>query len=273
MNPLKSRTLRSGRSLTRFWPLGLCLACLPAAAAQPTKYRLDPVHTRVMFAISHAGFSQALGTVSGSTGTLLFDPQDWSSAKLDVRVPLARIDLGDADWNQAAKGGRLLNVRAYPEAHFVSTRIEPIDAQRASLFGTLQLHGVQREVKLDVKLNQLKRHPMPPFRHTAGFSATATLNRMDFGIDSWKAVIGNEVELRIEAEAVPDDGKDPAPRSADPDQKQTAGDAAASLPPAREGGRSADGDSKHDANSNRSDPPNPQPTTSSAARQVEQETP
>ena len=65
------------------------LALLPAVAgARDTlaEYRLDPVHTRVMFAISHAGFSKALGTVSGSTGTLIFDPDDWSRAKVDVRV-------------------------------------------------------------------------------------------------------------------------------------------------------------------------------------------
>ena len=83
---------------------------------------------------------------------------------------------------------------------------KPIDAQRASVYGTLRLHGVSKEVKLDVTLNALKRHPMPPFRRTAGFSATTTLNRMDFGIDAWKAVIGDTVELRIEAEAVRDRG-------------------------------------------------------------------
>ncbi len=173
-----------------------------AIAADPVEYRLDPVHTRVMFAVSHAGFSHAIGTVSGSTGTLLFDPQDWTASKLEVSVPLDRIDLGDEKWNKAATGGRLLNVRTYPAATFVSTRIEPIDAQHASVFGTLKLHGVSKQIKLDVTLNALKKHPMPPFRRTVGFSATATLNRMDFGMDSWKAVIGDTVELRIEAEAV-----------------------------------------------------------------------
>ncbi len=208
MNRRKPFLAVSTPALRASLALLLALAYLPSAGAEAVRYRLDPVHTRVMFAISHAGFSNAIGTVSGSTGTLEFDPQDWRTAKLEVRVPLERIDLGDDDWNDAAMGGRLLNVDAYPEATFVSTRIEPIDAERASVYGLLQLHGVKREIKLDVKLNALKRHPMPPFRRTAGFSATATLNRRDFGIDSWKAVIGNQVELRIEAEAVPDNGKD-----------------------------------------------------------------
>ncbi|WP_144900416.1 YceI family protein [Luteimonas cucumeris] len=182
----------------------LWLALAPAAsAAGLTQYRLDPVHTRVMFAVSHAGFSQAIGTVSGSTGTLQFDPADWSSAKLEVSVPLARIDLGDAEWNQAVQGRKLLYVDTYPEATFTSTRIEPIDAHHATVFGTLRLHGAAKEIRLDVKLNQLKRHPMPPFRETAGFSATTTISRKAFGIDAWPAVIGDSVELRIEAEAQP----------------------------------------------------------------------
>ena len=41
-----------------------------------------------------------------------------------------------------------------------------------------------------------------PFRRTAGFSATATLSRSDYGIDAWASMIGDNVEVRIEAEAV-----------------------------------------------------------------------
>lgn len=180
-----------------------CTLALPLAViAQPVGYQLDPVHTRVLFAVSHAGFSHALGTVSGSTGTLVFDPADWSSAKLSVSVPMTRIDLGDEKWNHAASARNLLDVAEHPVATFVSTRIEPKDPQHASVCGTLALHGVEHEVCLDVTFNQLKHHPLPPFRRTAGFSATTTLSRKAFGIDAWPTVIGDDVELRIEAEAL-----------------------------------------------------------------------
>ena len=186
----------------------LCLlALLPATTfARDTlaEYRLDPVHTRVMFAISHAGFSQAIGTVSGSTGTVVFDPDDWTRARVDVRVPIARADLGDADWNKATLASSLLDAAGHPEARFVSTRVESVDATHAKVHGDLSLRGVTRQVVLDVTLNAAKRHPMPPFRRTVGFSATTTLSRADFGITAWKSVIGDEVELRIEAEATYD---------------------------------------------------------------------
>ena len=189
---------------------------MPAAQAASAAYELDPVHTRVMVAVEHAGFSKAIGTVSGSSGRLQFDPDDWSAAKLEVSVPLQRLDLGDEKWNKAVLAGNLLDTERFPTADFISTRIEPIDPQHASVYGTLTLHGVSREVKLEVTLNALKRHPLPPFRRTAGFSATATLSRADFGIDAWKSVIGDNVELRLEVEATrtrkddENDDEDPA---------------------------------------------------------------
>lgn len=175
--------------------------CVYPAWAASAAYQLDPVHTRVMFAVEHAGFSHALGTVSGSTGQLQFDPDDWSTARLEVSVPLQHLDLGNEKWNQAVRASNLLDTTEFPSATFISTRIEPIDPQRASVYGILTLHGISKEVKLDVTLNALKRHPLPPFRRTAGFSATATLSRADFGIDAWKSVIGDRVELRLEVEA------------------------------------------------------------------------
>ena len=205
------------------------IAASPAFAA-PANFRLDPVHTRVLFAISHAGYSHALGTVSGSSGTLVFDPDDWSSAKVLVSVPLTRLDLGDAGWNRAAGGHGLLDVDRYPVATFVSSRIEPKDPTHATVCGTLTLHGVAQDTCLQVTFNQLKRLSLPPFHRIAGFSATATLSRKAFGIDAWPGVIGDEVELRIEAEAEPDSSRgDNAP----PEPSRPATDAAPSNPPAK----------------------------------------
>ncbi|KER86940.1 hypothetical protein GW16_07920 [Xanthomonas arboricola pv. celebensis] len=197
-----------------------------AATATPVRYALDPVHTRVLFAVEHAGFSKALGTVSGTSGTLVFDPDDWASARLDVTVPLRRADLGDAKWNEATLARNLLDAERFPDAHFVSTQVEASGENHAKVTGNLTLHGVTRPVTLDVTLNALKRHPLPPFRRTAGFSATATLSRAEFGIDAWKSMIGDTVELRIEAEAVREGrADDDAPQ---PQNAPTAPDAAPS---------------------------------------------
>src|SRR5690606_28023277 len=65
---------------------------LGAAEAELAGYRLDPVHTRVLFGLDHAGYTTALGTVSGSSGAIAFAPGDWSRARVRVSVPLQRVD-------------------------------------------------------------------------------------------------------------------------------------------------------------------------------------
>ena len=204
----------------------LVTSALPAQAASAS-YELDPVHTRVLVAVEHAGFSRALGTVSGSTGRLEFDPENWTTARLEVSVPLQRIDFGDGKWNQAVLAGNLLDTDTHPVAHFVSRRVEPIDTHHSTVYGTLTLHGVSREVQLDVRFNALKRHPLPPFRRTAGFSATALLSRAEFGITAWKSVIGDRIELRLEVEAT-------RSRAGEPDTSQEDGNEAAQPTPTTE---------------------------------------
>lgn len=182
--------------------LAACFWLPGQGAAQARTYALDPVHTRVVFVVDHAGFSRAMGAVSGSTGTLRFDPEDWTSARVEAWVPLERLELGDADWNRATLAPNLLDVRRHPFAVFVSGRVEPVGPSRARIHGTLSLRGVSRPVVLDATFNAARRHPLPPFRRTAGFSAVAMLRRSDFGISAWPGLIGDDLELRIEVEAV-----------------------------------------------------------------------
>ena len=197
----------------------LLLALAIPAWAQPPVWTLDPVHTRVLVTVDHAGFSSALGTLSGATGTVHYEPGDWTGARVEVEIPLQRLDFGDDAWNRATLARGLLDADAHPVALFRSTRVEPIDEHHARVTGQLQLRGVEREVVLEVRMNAARRHPLPPFRRTVGFSASAALSRSDFGIDAWRSMIGDRVELRIEAEATRSRGaaRDAAPANVDAD--------------------------------------------------------
>lgn len=180
----------------------VCLAVATADAREPVHYRIDPVHTRVVFEIDHAGFSKAIGTISGSEGTLQFDADDWSTARLEVTVPMQRLDMGDHDWAATVFAPRFLDVRRFPQARFVSSRVTHDDANHGTACGDLTLHGVTRPLCMAFVLNRIARHPLPPFRRTAGFSASASLKRSDFGMKSWSTLVGDDVGLRIEAELV-----------------------------------------------------------------------
>lgn len=183
-------------------PTVLLAVLLPVTAlAAPQDYALDPVHTRIVFFIDHAGLSQAIGTFSGITGRLRFDPEDWSTARVEAHIPVARLDMGDADWNRQMLGRQFFDAARHPEAHFVSTSVEPLGDGRARVTGQLRVRDVSRQITLDVTLNALKRHPMT-HRPSAGFSASGTLLRQELGLLAFPTVIGNRVDLRIEAEAI-----------------------------------------------------------------------
>ena len=180
--------------------LALSLAAGPARAE---RFAIDPVHTRIAFQVSHAGFSWPVGSFSGASGVLDFDQADWKNSRVEVKFPVSSLDLGDADWQGKILDPTFFDAKRFPEARFVSTRVEPTGTDTADVSGELSLHGVTRPVLLHVKLNALARHPMT-FRRTAGFSATGTLSRKEFGMDHWAKVVGDEVRLILEVEATRD---------------------------------------------------------------------
>ena len=189
---------------------------MPVVAGDPPRYVFDPVHTRVMFTIDHAGFSKAIGTVSGSQGSLHFDPGDWTSARLDVVVPMTRLDLGDSGWAASVFAPRFLDVKRHPQARFVASGLQRQAGDRGQACGQLTLRGVTRPLCLDVVLNKVARYPLPPFRRTIGFSATAMLKRSDYGMTNWESLVGDDIELRIEAELFRSDTETPAGKPAEP---------------------------------------------------------
>lgn len=178
-----------------------------AAHAEPRRYEIDPVHTRIAFACKHLRFSNALGSFAHPSGTLWFDEKDWSTARVEVTVDIATLDLGDEDWNARMLKRDFFHVEKFAQARFVSTGVEKIDGRRLRVAGRLTLRGKTAPVVLDATLNDVGRHPYT-FKNTAGFSATTVLKRSDFGMISLPNVVADEVRLRIEVEATRAKGDD-----------------------------------------------------------------
>lgn len=194
-------TSRALPSCTLF--AGLLLAgLLPASAlAKKQRYELDPVHSRIAFLVQHAGFSRAIGTFSGVTGELWFDPDAPATGSVEASVPIASLDLGDAKWRKSVLDPTFFDVADFPAARFISRRVESSSPTQLQIVGELELHGVRRPVTLEATFNKLDRHPLT-LRRTLGFSARTVLHRSDFGMVKWKKLVGDEVEVLIEIEAV-----------------------------------------------------------------------
>ena len=189
---------------TRWLLLLLLAAPAMAAFAATHEYRYDTVHSQIVFSIDHNGYSRPFGRLHIARGWLRLDPDDLGHASTELDIDLAGVDMGDAGWNKAACGHALLDCAKNREAHFVSRSVERTDASHGVLHGTLTLHGVSRPLDIPFRLNRVGR-TLYGLHTVAGFSATASLDRTDFGITAFPDSIGHRVSVWMELEAIRDD--------------------------------------------------------------------
>ncbi|MFI4968991.1 MAG: YceI family protein [Lysobacterales bacterium] len=176
----------------------------PASAlAGADTYRFDPVHTQVWFSADHQHFSHPQGRLRVKDGWFQFDPKDWSASRVDVVIDLASADLGDAKWNDTAKSGAFLDASGAGTAHFVSRGVEQKDATHGVIHGDLTFRGATKPVDVAFTLNRIGNDPYA-FKQKAGFSATATLHRSEFGMTRYKEVVGEDISLHFEIEGIRD---------------------------------------------------------------------
>ncbi len=189
----------------RWLSLALAAWLLPAAAwASMHTYRYDLVHSQILFSIDHDGYSRPFGRLHIVHGWLRFDDDDWSRSATVLDIDLGGVDMGDAKWNKAVCGHALLDCSRYRYAHFVSTSVIRKDATHGVLHGTLTMHGVSRPISIPFRVNRIAR-TIFGLHEVAGFSATASLDRTDFGINAFTHAIGHGVAIWLEIEAIRDD--------------------------------------------------------------------
>lgn len=172
-----------------------------AVSARASDYTLDPVHTQVYACASHMGFSTPCARFRIRSGFFHFDDGDWTTARVDAIVDTASLDLGDAAWDAKVRSWEFLETGKHPEARFVSQSVEKRGEKSGLVHGRLTLRGVTRALDLSVTFNRAGLDPYD-LRYTAGFAATATLKRADFGMTKYLPDIGNTVQIRIEAEGL-----------------------------------------------------------------------
>jgi polyisoprenoid-binding protein YceI len=172
-----------------------------AGPVQAADYAFDKAHTQILFFVDHLGFSKSQGEFHDYDGRFQFDPEQWADAKAQITIRTASIDMDDYAWDKHLKSEDFFNVNAYPTMHFQSTEVEQAGENRYRLQGNLTLLGVTKPVTLDVAFNKAGIHPLSK-RHVAGFSATGTIKRSDFGMDYALPMVGDAVVLRLEVEGV-----------------------------------------------------------------------
>lgn len=183
----------------------LLAAALPAMAGFPARatgvtYRIDPNHTVVLATWSHFGYSNPSANFGGATGTITYDAAAPEKSSVEVVLPMSGLDTFVPRLDEHLKTADFFDAAQYPQATFRSTSVKALGEGRLEVTGTLDLHGVQKPVVLEAKLNKVADGDgSRPGK--IGFDATATLKRSDFGITRMIPMVADEVALRITTEA------------------------------------------------------------------------
>ena len=182
--------------------LGLALASVGAAAiAAPLTYTMDPKHTDVIASWNHFGFSRPVAHFGQVDGAITYDADNVGQSSVNVTIPLAGMESHVAAFNEHLRSADFFDAEKYPAITFASTRVEAAGSDKLRVTGDLTLHGVTRPVVLDVTINKVGEHPMAK-RPAAGFDATTTILRSDFGMAKYVPNVSDEVQIRITTEAV-----------------------------------------------------------------------
>jgi len=187
--------------------LAAVTALLLPVVAPAAVWNIDPDHSSVAFKVRHLMVSNVKGSFSKFAGTVELDEQDLTRSKVAVTIDTASIGTNVQKRDDHLRSADFFDVAVYPVMTFVSKKMAETGAGRLAITGDLTLHGVTREVVLDVEgPSPAGKDPWGGLRR--GATASAKLNRKDFGL-GWNQIleaggvaVGEEVDISLEVELV-----------------------------------------------------------------------
>jgi polyisoprenoid-binding protein YceI len=183
----------------------LAVFALPLSASA-SDWTFDSAHTSAQFAVRHMMVSTVRGAFSGVTGAASFDEKDVSKGSVEVTIPVATVDTREPKRDAHLKSADFFDVEKFPTMTFKSTKVTKVADGKLKVDGNLTIHGITKPVVLDVDMTPVM-NPGPKAR--IGISATAKVNRKDFGLmwnralEAGGVMVGDEVSIQIDGELVP----------------------------------------------------------------------
>ena len=177
-----------------------------APAGTLTTWSIDPAHSHVEFAVKHLMIATVKGRFGVVRGTVHSDEVDPAKGRVEIEIDADSIDAREPQRDAHLRSADFFDVEKFPKITFRSTRLADVSGDRFKLTGDLTIHGVTREVTLDVTSEGRGKDPWGGER--AGFSATTKLKRSEFGL-TWNQVletggfvVGDEIRVSLDVELV-----------------------------------------------------------------------
>jgi polyisoprenoid-binding protein YceI len=174
-------------------------------ASETKNYKIDGSHSNVGFTARHM-ISRVNGEFTELDGQFTFNPEDLKSAKVTASVKAASINTKEKKRDEHLRSGDFFDVSKFPKLEFASKQITDVGGKKYKMTGDLTMHGQTKPVTFDVEYLGEAQDPWGGRR--AGFTATAKVNRKDFGInwnktlDQGGVLVGDEVEIQVNVEGL-----------------------------------------------------------------------
>jgi polyisoprenoid-binding protein YceI len=178
----------------------LFLTSFYISSAKAATYQLDSDHTRVIYFVSHMGFSNVLGHFNKVTGTVIFNPHQPEASKIDATIDATSVSMDNKALDEKLQEKDFFDTARFPVIIFKSTQIVKSGIDTGKMTGNVTLLGVTKAITMDIKFNK-KGFDKYAQVAAVGFTATGELLRSDFGMKSYIPVVGDKITLRIEVEA------------------------------------------------------------------------
>ena len=170
---------------------------LDPAAAPAGHYVLDPRHASVTARVRHMGLSLYTMRFDHVEASYDYDPTQPLTTRIAVTIDAHSLDTGDAGVSKQF-ASEFLDADRNPRITFNSTAVQATADGHGTVTGDLTLRGVTKPATLEVNYNGAA--PGVLGGHRMGFSATTTVDRSAFGSGAWRGVVGDDVQIVIEAE-------------------------------------------------------------------------
>lgn len=168
-------------------------------------WQIDPDHSSFQFKVRHLTVSNVKGEFNKARGIVTMDDRDITNLKVDLTIDAASVNTNHTKRDEHLRSPDFFDVTRYPTITFVSKKAIKADMNRLRVIGDLTIHGVTREVTVDVEgpTGEVK-DPGGNFRR--GATATSKINRRDFGmvwnkmLDTGGFLVGDDVDIYVEVE-------------------------------------------------------------------------
>ena len=169
-----------------------------------TKWALDNAHTGVKFTVSHLVISEVEGSFKSFSGSMTATKPDFSDALVNFSVDVSSISTDNEMRDKHLKSDDFFNAEKYPQMTLKNAMLKKTGENRYDLIGNFTIRDVTKKVKFQVTYGGTVKDPYGNIK--SGFKATATINRLDYGLkwntltEAGGAVVGSDVTIQINAE-------------------------------------------------------------------------